>query len=211
VRNRAYAASAQWYDLVIEPLIRRLRVTGLEMFPPRKGMAVLDIGCGTGTHLGVYAQAGCRVYGVDLSPAMLSVAQNKVGEVTLGDASRMPFPDNSFDLVTAMLMFHEMDRALRSPVMNDARRVVKGSGRLLFIDYHPGSVSFPEGWLHKAVITLIENLASQEHSRNYRSFMANGGLEPLLAKNRLRTVKKRIVGGGTMSLHLLRPSEETGE
>jgi ubiquinone/menaquinone biosynthesis C-methylase UbiE len=206
---RAYAQSAQWYDLVIEPLIKRLRMIGLAMFPPLKGMSVLDVGCGTGTHLRLYQEAGCRVFGIDLAPAMLSVAHRKLDGLVLGDGARMPFPDESFDLVTAMLMFHEMPLALRSPVLIDAGRVVKRSGRLLIIDYHPGLVRSPEGRLHRAIITTIENLASREHSSNYRSFMSNGGLVPLIIECGLSVDKERIVGGGTLGLYLLRPCIQT--
>jgi ubiquinone/menaquinone biosynthesis C-methylase UbiE len=200
----AYVKSAEWYDILIEPLIRTVRKTGLAMFPPHRGMSVLDIGCGTGTHLGLYQKAGCKAFGIDLSPAMLSVARKKPGDFTLGDASRMPFPDESFDLVTAMLMFHEMPAALRSPVLSEAKRVVKKSGRFLAIDYHPGPIRFPEGWFPKALITSIESLTGGEHFRNYRDFMANTGLVPLIAENGLLVDKQKIVGGGTIGLYLLR-------
>ncbi|MBN1811365.1 MAG: class I SAM-dependent methyltransferase [Anaerolineae bacterium] len=206
----AYAKSARWYDIFIEPLIRALRTTGLAMFPPHRGMTVLDIGCGTGTHLSLYQKAGCKTFGIDLSPAMLSVARQKLGAtapatLTLGDASRMPFPDGSFDLVTATLMFHEMPAALRSPVMGEAKRVVKKHGRFLVIDYHPGAIHFPEGWFAKTLITCIESLASEDHSRNYQDFMDNTGLAPLIAENGLLVDEQRIVGGGTIGLYLLRP------
>jgi ubiquinone/menaquinone biosynthesis C-methylase UbiE len=207
--KRSYIKSAQWYDLVIEPLVRRLRIISLGVFPPRRGMAVLDMGCGTGTHLNLYRKAGCRVFGLDLSSAMLNVAQEKIENLVLGDASRMPFPDGSFDLVTAMLVFHEMPASLRLPVLRDAKRVVKRDGRLLIIDYHPGPVHHPEGWLHKTVITTIENLVGLEHSSNYRSFMANGGLAPLIDQNGLLVDKTRVVGGGTMGLYLLQPRLQT--
>lgn len=199
----AYSKSARWYDVVIEPLVGALRTAGLRMSPSHEGMSVLDIGCGTGTHLNIYRKAGCRSFGIDLSPAMLNVAQKKVGDLTRGDASRMPFPDESFDLVTAMLIFHEMPAALRAPVLAQARRVTKRSGRLLIIDYHRGPVRFPEGWLFKTIITLMENLAGGDHARNYRSFMANRGLEPLLAESGLLVDEKKTVGGGTIGLYLL--------
>jgi ubiquinone/menaquinone biosynthesis C-methylase UbiE len=192
------------YDPVIEPLVRSLRMAGIALFPPRKGISVLDVGCGTGMHLSLYKKVGCKTFGIDLSPAMLSVARGRLERLTLGDGSRMPYSDQSFDLVTAMLMFHEMDPALRAPVLSDAKRITKESGRLLIIDYHPGPVARLEGWVHKAVITTMENLAGRAHSRNYRNFMASGGLSPLIAQIGLLVDKKRIVGGGTMGLYLLR-------
>jgi ubiquinone/menaquinone biosynthesis C-methylase UbiE len=207
--KRAYAKSANWYDLVIEPLVRTLRTTGLTLFPPAAGMSVLDIGCGTGTHLGIYQQAGCRVYGIDLSPAMLNVAQAKLAGqagLCLGDGSRMPFTGESFDLITAMLAFHEMPALLRHPVISEAKRVMKKNGRFLVIDYHPGPIRFPAGWLYKTVIASIEFLAGGEHYANYRGFLANGGLAPLLTGSSLVVDDQKVVGGGTIGLYLLRPS-----
>jgi ubiquinone/menaquinone biosynthesis C-methylase UbiE len=206
-----YTKSARWYDVLIEPLIGTLRITGLAMFPPHPGLSVLDIGCGTGSHLSLYQKAECKTFGIDLSPAMLSAARRKLGAtapaaLTRGDASRMPFRDESFDLVTATLAFHEMPAALRAPVVDEARRVVKRDGRLLITDYHTGPIRFPEGWFAKTLITVIESLASEDHSRNYRDFMAHGGLAPLIAESGLLVDEQKIVDGGTIGLYLLRPS-----
>lgn len=206
MRKDSYAKTAKGYDAVIEPLVRELRAVGMRMFPLRGGVSVLDVGCGTGTHLDIYQKTGCRVFGIDMSPTMLSVAQMKLAgqaELHLGDAARMPFSDESFDLVQAVLVLHEMPAAMRSLVMNEARRVMKREGQFLVIDYHPGSVQFPTGWLYKMVVTLMENLAGGEHSRNYRSFIASGGLLPLIAQNGLHVDKSGVVGGGTVGLYLL--------
>jgi ubiquinone/menaquinone biosynthesis C-methylase UbiE len=201
-----YTKSARWYDVLIEPLIGTLRTTGLAMLPPRTGLSVLDVGCGTGSHLSLYQKAGCRTFGIDLSPAMLGVARQKISALIQGDAARMPFPDESFDLVTTTLAFHEIPAALRSPVLGEAGRVVKRDGRMLVTDYHPGPIRSPEGWFTKALITIIESLASADHSRNYHNFMAHGGLAPLIAENGLLVDAQKIVGGGTIGLYLLRPS-----
>ncbi|MBN1976511.1 MAG: class I SAM-dependent methyltransferase [Anaerolineae bacterium] len=207
--KRAYARSAKWYDLVIEPLVKTLRTTGLGLFPPVAGMSVLDIGCGTGTHLGIYRQAGCRVYGIDLSPAMLNAAQVKLARqagLCLGDGARMPCASESFDLTTAMLALHAMPPSLRRQIISEAKRVMRKDGRFLVIDYHPGPLRFPEGWLYKSVIASIEFLASGEHYASYRGFMTNGGLTSLLAGSGLVVDRQKVVGGGTIGLYLLRAS-----
>jgi ubiquinone/menaquinone biosynthesis C-methylase UbiE len=140
---------------------------------------------------------------------MLSVAQAKLtgrAGLCLGDGSRLPFPDESLDLITAMLALHEMPASLRSPIVSEAKRVMKKNGRFLVIDYHPGPIRFPEGWFHKAFITCIEFLAGGEHFGNYRTFISNDGLVPLLAGNGLAVDAQKIVGGGTIGLYLLRAS-----
>jgi ubiquinone/menaquinone biosynthesis C-methylase UbiE len=155
----------------------------------------------------MYHEAGCRVFGIDLSPAMLKGAQAKLGgraALHLGEGSRMPFADKSFDLIVAMLLFHEMPTRLRAPIMGEAKRVMKRDGRFLIVDYHPGAIRFPEGWLSKIIITCMEFVAGPDHFRNYRRFMANRGLTPLIAESGLAIHRKKVMGGGAIGLYLLR-------
>ena len=100
----AYRRVARWYDSIFGRLTAGLRGLGLKMLPPREGMDVLDVGCGTGIQLAAYQEAGCRVSGIDTSQAMLNVAHRRLREradLRLGDAARMPYPDGAFDLVLA--------------------------------------------------------------------------------------------------------------
>jgi demethylmenaquinone methyltransferase/2-methoxy-6-polyprenyl-1,4-benzoquinol methylase len=201
-----YARLAQGYDAVIEPLIRDLRAAGRRLSQPRPGMAVLDVGCGTGSHLADYQDAGCWLFGIDLSSAMLQVARTKLaGQAALqrGDAARMPYADGVFDLAQVVFVFHEMPPPARALLLGEIARVLREDGRLLVIDYHVGPVQFPAGWQHRVVITLMEHLAGREHSRNYRDFVANGGLSPLASANGLWIEEQWIVGGGTLGLYLL--------
>jgi malonyl-CoA O-methyltransferase len=78
----------------------RLALDGLS---PRR---VLDVGTGTGVAALALAEwfPDAEVTGVDLSPAMVAEAEGKGGRVAflVADASRLPFPDASFDLVVLM-------------------------------------------------------------------------------------------------------------
>ena len=101
-----YRNSARWYDTFVGPVTNDLRAIGLRMFPTKEGVLVLDVGCGTGTLLDLYQQTGCRVFGIDASPAMLEVARGKLGhnaDLRLGAATRMPYGNGRFDLVTIVL------------------------------------------------------------------------------------------------------------
>ena len=201
-----YRNSARWYDTLVGPVTDDLRAIGLRMFPTKEGMLVLDVGCGTGTLLDLYQQTGCRVFGIDASPAMLEVARAKLGhhaDLRLGDATRMPYADGRFDLVTIVLALHEMPALDQSAVLDEVKRVTKKEGRILLIDYHPGPIRFPEGWLAKTVITFFEVMAGGEHLRNYRDFLAHDGLPTLIARHQLAVEKKQIVGGGSLGLFLL--------
>jgi demethylmenaquinone methyltransferase/2-methoxy-6-polyprenyl-1,4-benzoquinol methylase len=137
---------------------------------------------------------------------MLEEANNKLGgqaELLLGSASEMHYPDEFFDLVTGMLTLHEMPRKIRSQVMNEMVRVLKKEGRILLIDYHPGSIRFPKGWMYKAVIYFFEIAAGREHFKNFRDFLANNGIPGLIDSYKLTMEKTKIVGGGNLGVYLL--------
>jgi len=78
----------------------RLALDGLS---PKR---VLDVGTGTGVAALALADwfPDAEVTGVDLSPGMVAEAERKGGRVRflVADASRLPFPDASFDLVVLM-------------------------------------------------------------------------------------------------------------
>jgi ubiquinone/menaquinone biosynthesis C-methylase UbiE len=203
-----YRKSAAHYDQLVGPLTNALRHRGMKMYPPKPGMKVLEVGCGTGKNLMLYRQAGCSVYGIDLSPSMLEVACAKLGEgadLQLGNASNMPYQDNFFDLVIAMFILHEMPSEIRPSVMREMIRVTKQEGRVLIIDFHPDPIRFPKGWLYKAVILFIERVAGREHFSNYREFLSQKGLPRLIETQRLIVDRQEIVSAGHIAFFLLKP------
>jgi demethylmenaquinone methyltransferase/2-methoxy-6-polyprenyl-1,4-benzoquinol methylase len=205
-----YKKNAKLYDTFIGPLTSGLRALGMKMFPPREGMAVLDVGCGTGIHLELYQKAGCNVYGIDQSPSMLQVARNKLGDsanLYMGDASDMPYPDKKFDLIVMSTVLHEMPRAVRAAVINESKRTLKEEGRILLIDFHPGPIRPLKGWLYKSLITFVEFTGGREHFKNYRDFIANKGLPAIASAHGLSIDKKKIVSGGNIALFLLRTDQ----
>lgn len=202
-----YQRIARIYDRLFEPLNSGLRSIGMKMFPPFEGMTVLDVGCGTGVHLELYQKAACEVFGIDLSPSMLQVASQRLGErahLFMGDASKMPYSGKIFDLIIMSTVLHEMSSEIRSAVIAESERVLKKEGRILCIDYHPGPIRPLKGWLYKSIITLVELLAGREHYKNYRDFMANEGLMGLISSHRLSIDQQKIVSGGNIALLLLR-------
>ncbi|MCL8206764.1 MAG: methyltransferase domain-containing protein [Actinomycetia bacterium] len=103
----------------------------LELVP---GLAVVDLGCGTGAYTVTLAEAGCRAVGVDISPAMLAVARTKVprsGSVRWieADLANLPFPDRTFDRGLLHVTLEFVDDPAR--VLQEAVRVLVPGGRLV--------------------------------------------------------------------------------
>jgi ubiquinone/menaquinone biosynthesis C-methylase UbiE len=203
-----YRNIAGIYDRLFENMNRGLRVAGIRMFRPRKGMNILDVGCGTGSHLELYQRYECNLYGIDLSPSMLEVARLRLGDsiqLDLGSATNMPYDDHKFDLIISMLSLHEMGHQTRSGVLSEMKRVLKDDGRILLIDFHPGPYRPLQGWISKLIIFFSELAAGREHFENYRQFMATKGLSTLATLHDLEVEKQNILAGGTFAVYLVTP------
>lgn len=200
-----YRNSARIYDRLFDGMNKGLKLVGIRMFRPTKGMSILDVGCGTGTHLELYQRYHCNLYGLDLSPSMLEVARKRLGgtaQLDLGDATHMPYEEGMFDLVIAMLTLHEMPPKTRELVLGEMKRVLKKDGRILLIDFHTGPYQPLQGWISKTIIFFSELAAGREHYRNYRKFMAQGGLVPQITQHHFQVEKQQILAGGTFSIYL---------
>ena len=68
------------------------------------GQTLLDVGCGSGWFSRRFAAEGCAVTGLDPDPAMLAYARSQPGAVRYvrGRMEALPFPDRSFDIVSAV-------------------------------------------------------------------------------------------------------------
>jgi arsenite methyltransferase len=118
------------------------RRAAIELLDPQVGEDVLDIGSGPGHLACEIAQlVGPRgaVHGVDPSTSMLAIAaRRRAGEHAApvrfgtGDALALPFPDGSFDAVTATQVYEYV--ADMPAALAEARRVLRQGGRLLILD-----------------------------------------------------------------------------
>jgi SAM-dependent methyltransferase len=85
---------------------------------------VLDVGCGNGIFTLRFASAGASVTGLDYSRHLLG--QNTHSRLVCGDATKLPFPDRSFEVVfEANLLHHVNDRegVIREMVRTSRRYV----------------------------------------------------------------------------------------
>ncbi len=202
-----YRWIAGLYDIVLEPLLASAKRQGVSFHTPPPDGLVLDVGCGTGAQLRLYRAFGCRLAGVDASPAMAAQAARKLGpaaSIHLGDGSSLPYEDATVDLVLLSMALHEMPPAMRAAVLTEATRVLTDVGRILVLDYHTGPRTIPWGWAAGGGIFGIEWLAGGEHFANFRQFLSAGGVPPLAARLGLRIETSTAMKGGNLGLFLLR-------
>jgi ubiquinone/menaquinone biosynthesis C-methylase UbiE len=105
---------------------------------PLNGRRVADIGCGSGTWLLEFLQWGADdVSGIDLMPARIERARARLphADIRQGSAAQLPWPDQSFDLVTQFMLFMNVfDPQLKREIANEMLRVLKRRGVILWFD-----------------------------------------------------------------------------
>ena len=200
----AYGRLARWMDAVMEPLNAPLRDIVLRLAPPHEGLRVLDVGCGTGAQLERYQAAGCTVSGVDLSPAMLERARERLGtdtDLRPESAAALPYPDGEFNVVLATLSLHEMDAATREAAIREMGRVLAPDGRIVITDFHPGPRAMPKGWFYRGISVIAETVA--RHRDRSNAFLAAGGIPALAPQLGLSIERTKVVSGGNLALYVL--------
>lgn len=95
---------------------------------------VLDMGCGAGNNTHFFLDKGCNVVSCDYSEAALEIIHKRIPQANtlrLDISQKLPFEDESFDVVVADLSLHYFNEATTAQIMNEVKRVLKCRGHLL--------------------------------------------------------------------------------
>lgn len=121
-----------------------------------KGASVLDLGCGLGGPCRMLAdEYNCQVTGIDLSTEYIRTAKELSKLVNLdskttfiqGDATKLPFDDNTFDVVWTQHV--QMNIPEKEKFYSEISRVLKVGGHFLYYDIlrkEDGEVNYPMPW-----------------------------------------------------------------
>jgi SAM-dependent methyltransferase len=154
---------------------------------------VCDVGCGTGNLSAelLHRDPGCRVTGVDPSPAFVDAAQARLGgpgaRFVTGSADRLPLGDGEADAALALLVLNfvpDPDAAVA-----EMRRVTRPGGALAAAvwDYRSGMAMLRVFW--DAAAAVREGAVDEALDRP----AASGGLGALLDRGGLDDVSEGVV------------------
>lgn len=209
-----FDAVASRYDLTNDVLAlgqnRRWRRAVARAVAARPGERVLDLAAGTGTSSEPFAAAGAFTVPCDFSLGMLAEGRRRVPWLpfTAGDATRLPFADDSFDAVTisfGLRNVQDADAALREML-----RVTRPGGRLVVCEFsHPTWEPFRTvytEYLMRALPRVARRMASSPEAYVYlaesiRAWPGQRGLAARLLGAGWRRVAWRNLSGGVVALH----------
>jgi len=110
---------------------------------------LLEIGCGSGQWLTEFQTFGMRVAnlaGIELDEKRAATAEERIigAEIKTGNAAKLPWDDNSFDIVFQSTVFTSiLDDEIRNKAASEMKRVCKKNGFILWYDFAFDSPSNP--------------------------------------------------------------------
>ncbi len=128
-------------------LVRALQA----VHPHQETARVLDVGCGDGSSLLTFLRLGFaadNLHGIDSQKERVAQAREKCPSIHFahGDATKLLFASDTFDLVHEATMFiHSVDEELSRKIAAEMLRVTKPGGHILLCDWRyaqPGSVAY---------------------------------------------------------------------
>ena len=183
--DRTAEGYLRWWAPVLAPASVRMVDRLSRLDPALQGggqRTVLDIGCGTGNELLEAARRwpAAHLTGLDASTGMLAVARRETGRLPEAireridfieaDASAIPVPDASFDIVITAFMLQQVPD--RSAVLREAHRALRPGGLLAIYGWLTDTAPFaPDAELEKALeeTGIVRPPARDARSGHYRS------------------------------------------
>jgi ubiquinone/menaquinone biosynthesis C-methylase UbiE len=112
---------------------------------------VLEIGVGSGLNLPFYSDRTSEVVGLDPHPKLLAMARSRSSRIPLttveGSAESIPLDDGSVDTVVTTWTLCSVPEVARA--LAEMRRVLKPSGRLLFVEHGLAREESVQRWQHR--------------------------------------------------------------
>ena len=178
---------------------------------PKSGMQILDIAAGTGSSARPLVDNGAQVTALDFSEGMLAQGrkQHKDIKFVQGDALKLPFGDNTFDVTT--ISFGLRNTSDTSLALKEALRVTKSGGKIVIAEFsHPVNKVFKIVYLNylmKALPAIVRKISKNPQAYIYlaesiRAWPDQAGLALILQKNGWDSVAWQDLTFGIVAVHI---------
>jgi len=187
--NKTHWYDGWFYDRVIAPNQDKLFRQIKNLIEPQS--TIIDVGCGTGRLAFGLSDKSKSILGIDLSKrnierARLSLFRRPDDKISfqhrnLRDIIKVDHAH--FDYAVLTYVIHEVNEEERINLLNEIARV---ADKIIIGDY---LVPKQNGFAGR-LTDVIEYLAGSEHYRNYKNYMANGGIYHLSEKAGLKIINE---------------------
>ena len=187
----------------------RKSVTGI--IAPKIGMTVLDIAAGTGSSSRPLVDKGAEVTALDFSAGMLDQGrkQHKDIKFVQGDALKLPFSENTFDVTT--ISFGLRNTANSNIALREALRVTKVGGKIVVGEFsHPVNKIFRRAYLNylmKALPIIAKRISKNPAayiylSESIRAWPDQAGLALIMSECGWKSVAWQDLTFGIVAVHI---------
>jgi demethylmenaquinone methyltransferase/2-methoxy-6-polyprenyl-1,4-benzoquinol methylase len=178
---------------------------------PKPGMKILDIAAGTGSSSRPLVDKGAEVTALDFSHGMIEQGrkQNKNINFVQGDALKLPFEDNSFDVTT--ISFGLRNTSNTEKALKEALRVTKDGGRIVVAEFsHPVNPVFKKiylNYLMKALPVIVKKISKNPDAYIYlaesiRAWPDQAELASIMRDSGFKSVAWQDLTFGIVAVHI---------
>jgi demethylmenaquinone methyltransferase/2-methoxy-6-polyprenyl-1,4-benzoquinol methylase len=178
---------------------------------PKPGMKILDIAAGTGSSSRSLVDKGAEVTALDFSQGMIEQGrkQNKNIKFVQGDALKLPFEDNSFEVTT--ISFGLRNTSSTEIALKEALRVTKDGGRIVVAEFsHPVNPIFKKiylNYLMKALPVIVKKISKNPDAYIYladsiRAWPDQAELASIMRDSGFKSVAWQDLTFGIVAVHI---------
>jgi demethylmenaquinone methyltransferase/2-methoxy-6-polyprenyl-1,4-benzoquinol methylase len=178
---------------------------------PKPGMKILDIAAGTGSSSRPLVDKGAEVTALDFSQGMIEQGrkQNKNIKFVQGDALKLPFEDNFFDVTT--ISFGLRNTSNTDKALKEALRVTKDGGRIVVAEFsHPVNPIFKKiylNYLMKALPVIVKKISKNPDAYIYlaesiRAWPDQAELASIMRDSGFKSVAWQDLTFGIVAVHI---------
>jgi len=187
----------QWLvNLILWGNFARLRDTALDEIGQSIAGNNLQVACVYGDfsqQIATRLEAESELHIVDIAPVQINNAERKLNQYSnvylhLQDSTCLNFDEGQFDNVIVFFLLHEQPESVRAKTVEEAMRVVKPGGKVVFVDYHKPHWANPFRYIMMPVFYALEPFAFGVWKKEIIDWVP-AGLRP-------KKIKKETLFGG---------------